>query len=91
MKYHITYDIVSDKRRKKVSDLLSDFGVRIQFSVFRLDVSKKQMKVIKTKCEELINPKTDSVLFIPYCQNCEENIGFVGQETHIYPVNFVDS
>lgn len=32
--YVVVYDISSDKQRKKVSDLLEGYGLRVQYSVF---------------------------------------------------------
>lgn len=90
MKYHIAYDIVSDKRRKKISDILSEYGIRIQFSIFRADLSKKQLKEILSKCNNIINTKTDSILFIPFCKDCESGLKVSGQETHTSIQNFID-
>jgi CRISPR-associated protein Cas2 len=37
----VTYDIVSDKRRRKVDKLLSEYGFRVNYSVFELEIGKK--------------------------------------------------
>ena len=39
MNYLITYDIEDDKRRKKISDLLEGYGVRVNYSVFEFYLS----------------------------------------------------
>ena len=37
MKYLVTYDIINDKKRTKLSDLLETYGYRVNYSVFELD------------------------------------------------------
>ena len=41
--YVVTYDIPSNKRRKKVSDLLEGYGRRVQYSVFECLLSAKKI------------------------------------------------
>jgi len=37
--YIVAYDIPSNRRRKKISDLLEGYGRRVQYSVFELMLS----------------------------------------------------
>ncbi len=46
----ITYDIVSDKRRKKIDKLLSEYGFRVNYSVFELEVTASKYDML---CEAL--------------------------------------
>ena len=39
----ITYDIADTKKRTKLSDLLEKHGVRVNYSVFELDISAKKL------------------------------------------------
>ena len=43
MNYLITYDIEDDKRRKKISDLLEGYGVRVNYSVLNFTYHKKSL------------------------------------------------
>ena len=70
MKYLITYDIENNKRRKKVSDELEAYGYRVNFSVFECELNQTKFKKLKTKLDELINKKTDSLRFYHICENC---------------------
>ncbi len=72
MNYIITYDIQKNKARKKVSDLLEQFGIRVQKSVFICEINKIQLDRIKTEVEKLIKKKTDSVIFFYNCNSCKE-------------------
>jgi len=83
MHLFIAYDISSDKKRNKVSKLLEDFGVRIQFSVFECELTKRELKEIKAKLSELINQKTDSVLFLFQCESCINKKEYMGIEISI--------
>lgn len=56
----ITYDISSDKKRRKVDKLLSSYGDRVNFSVFELEIKSSDYKKVKSKLKDLIG-KNDSV------------------------------
>ncbi|WP_286819517.1 CRISPR-associated endonuclease Cas2 [Desulfobacter sp. UBA2225] len=68
--YVVAYDVKSDKKRKKISELLEEWGVRVNFSVFECEIPRKALSPLKKKIEALINPKSDSVLYYPLCLNC---------------------
>lgn len=70
MKYIIAYDIQNDKKRRKVSKILEENGVRLQFSVFECKLNKKELKELKTKIDNIINSRSDSVLIFNLCENC---------------------
>jgi CRISPR-associated protein Cas2 len=57
----ISYDIVSDKRRTKVMQLLKGYGTRVQYSVFECELSATAFSAIGRKIRDLIDPNTDSV------------------------------
>lgn len=69
--YIITYDIVKDKTRTKVSKLLEDYGVRVQYSVFESDMDDKELERVMKKLKALIDPSTDNIKFYNLCANCE--------------------
>jgi len=68
--YLVAYDITNNKLRRKIEKLLCDYGVRLQYSVFRCvprsgDISELRMKlceVISKNRERLL--KSDSVVII---------------------------
>jgi len=87
MNYIISYDISSDKQRKKASNILEEFGVRIQYSVFQCELKKKEQLMLKNKLNEIINSKTDSVYFLPFCENCLNKRIMIGSEFSIRKIN----
>ncbi|GAB6074422.1 CRISPR-associated endonuclease Cas2 [Nautilia lithotrophica] len=71
MYYVVAYDITDDKRRKKVSELLEGYGIRVNFSVFEMDVSVKELNTIKRELKKIVSKKYDSVRFYHICKSCE--------------------
>lgn len=63
--YVITYDIPSDKRRKKVADLLEGYGRRVQYSVFECVLSAEKYQELQQRLHKRVNLKEDSVRFYP--------------------------
>jgi CRISPR-associated protein Cas2 len=65
MRYVISYDIVDERRRRRIAEALKDYGVRVQESVFVAELTellfqKMWLRVTKemgdlTKSEDKIN------------------------------------
>ena len=72
MKFLITYDIVNNKNRKKLSDLLETYGYRVNYSVFECELNKTKLKKLINEIKEkkYTNNKTDSLRFYNLCENC---------------------
>jgi len=72
MKYVVTYDISNDKRRTKLSDLLGTYGVRVNYSVFEIELNQIKLDKLLYEIElkKLINKKYDSIRFYHLCKNC---------------------
>jgi len=72
MKYVVTYDIANDKRRTKLSDLLGAYGIRVNYSVFEIELSerKREQLLHEIELKKLINKKYDSLRFYHLCENC---------------------
>lgn len=72
MNYLVTYDILDDKRRKKLSDILECYGFRVNYSVFEITLNQTKLNRLKKQIFDLdlIDKKTDSIRFYHICQNC---------------------
>jgi len=78
MQWIVAYDISSTKIRNKVSNILTKYGYRIQYSVFYIpEASRDEIEDLKEIIKPLINPKTDRIFFYPI----EEIVVFKG-----YPI-----
>jgi len=71
MKYVICYDIEDNKIRKKVSELLEGYGVRVNFSVFEADLKRGEVIFLLKEIKKIV-PKSNSVRFYHLCKNCIE-------------------
>jgi CRISPR-associated protein Cas2 len=69
----IAYDIKSNRRRSKVAKLLESNGERVNYSVFELILSGKQIDHMTGKLTEMIHHRTDKVLVYKICRRCIEN------------------
>ena len=56
----ITYDIASTKKRNKVAALLEGFGLRVNYSVFELDIKAKKLERLLKNLKALCG-KNDSL------------------------------
>ncbi|WP_022854433.1 CRISPR-associated endonuclease Cas2 [Thermodesulfatator atlanticus] len=75
----ISYDIADDKKRHKACEILKDFGVHVQKSVFECHLSEKELKSLIRLLTPLIDPKNDSLRFYPVCEKCRRRIKTFGK------------
>ena len=60
----VSYDISDNKRRKRVSDILEGYGMRVNRSLFEcLIKNAKALDALKKELIKEIDPKNDSVRF----------------------------
>ncbi len=62
--YLVCYDISDDKRLRRVAEVCSDFGVRLQYSVFECDLNASEKVVMEGKLKEVIDQEKDQVLYV---------------------------
>ena len=55
----IAYDITDKKRLRKLSKLLESYGLRVQYSVFEADISKKELRLLISQIEDIITRVSD--------------------------------
>lgn len=59
----IAYDIPDDRRRTRIAKVLGQYGDRIQYSVFIVDVLPASLLRLKSEVKGLIDSTEDSILF----------------------------
>lgn len=80
MKILIFYDIIENKTRNHIIDLLFDFNFqRIQFSVFLGEISKKKLKKLFNNINQIINSNEDSLYIFNLCEKDFNNCLFLGK------------
>lgn len=64
----VTYDVrISEgngaKRLRQVAKACQDYGQRVQYSVFEIELDPAQWVALKARLEAIINPETDSLRY----------------------------
>jgi len=62
MKWLVCFDISDDKKRDKIASLLEEYGIRVQKSVFEIEINKTNLERLTEKVAKLIK-KEDSIRF----------------------------
>ena len=79
--YLVSYDITSDRRRRRIANLLENYGKRIQYSVFECDLAvKRYQKLYQEIAKETMDMTDGSVRFYYLCANCMPKMRLIGQE-----------
>ena len=55
-----------------------DFGQRVQFSVFEIEVEPAQWTALKAQLEAIINPETDSLRYYFLGANWKRRVEHIG-------------
>jgi CRISPR-associated protein Cas2 len=63
-RYFVTYDIADPKRLRMVFRIMKGAGEHVQLSVFRCDLSDRQVEELITDLQGVIQPRDDQVLVI---------------------------
>jgi CRISPR-associated protein Cas2 len=78
MRYIISYDITDDKRRLRIANLLLNYGVRVQYSVFECRLNEALLAKLRARLERLLKPDEDNIRIYRLCTACEREIIALG-------------
>lgn len=79
--YVVSYDITSDKRRRKIAKILENYGKRIQYSVFECDLDEAgYRKLYREIVKATVDMDDGSVRFYYLCGNCVPKMQLIGQD-----------
>jgi CRISPR-associated protein Cas2 len=84
----VSYDIVSDLRRRKVMKTLEGFGKRVQYSVFECLLSVAQIVDLQRKLKKLVG-KDDSLRFYFISADDVKRIALMGGANVTADRNFI--
>jgi CRISPR-associated protein Cas2 len=71
--YLISYDIRHPKRWRNVYRQLQGRGERIQYSLFRARLTRRQVEELRWELERLL-AKEDDLMFVHLCPQCAERV-----------------
>lgn len=79
----VSYDVATSaqggtRRLRQVARACRDFGQRVQYSVFEIEVDAAQWTLLKRRLTGLIDPDVDSLRFYFLGNNWEKRIEHVG-------------
>jgi len=77
----VVYDIVNDKNRRIVGEILEAYGTRVNRSVFECSVKSKVILLkLQKALEHEIDLKVDSLRLYVVCSNCIQKAWVAGDE-----------
>lgn len=62
--YIVTYDVCDPKRLRKVFKVMTAHGDHLQLSVFRCELSHRELVELRAKLARVIHHEQDQVLFV---------------------------
>jgi len=79
----VTYDVRTGeaggaRRLRRVARACQDFGQRVQYSVFEIEVDPAQWTLLKARLEGVIDKKTDSLRYYYLGANWRNRVEHVG-------------
>lgn len=79
----VTYDVGTTQgngaaRLRGVARACRDFGQRVQFSVFEIEVDPAQWTRLKARLESIIDPEVDSLRYYHLGANWQRRVEHVG-------------
>ena len=79
----VTYDVNTEttagqKRLRKVAKQGENYGQRVQNSVFECLIDNAQLKILKARLTDLIDPKKDSLRFYYLGNNWRGRVEHIG-------------
>jgi CRISPR-associated protein Cas2 len=73
----VSYDISADTARRRVYNVLKNYGKRVQYSVFECHLSDPQLHLLRNRLLAEIDD-SDSLRWYPLCAWCSETVFFQG-------------
>lgn len=86
MYYVIAFDVSSDKVRRKLTKILLNRGVRIQESVFALNLKQHELKALTKRLENTLNQQGIIHIF-QVCAACAKKSLAINVEPEYYIID----
>jgi len=83
MLVQVTYDVQTGEaggaaRLRRVAKACRDFGQRVQYSVFEIEVDSAQWTLLRARLEKIIDPERDSLRYYYLGSNWHRRIEHIG-------------
>jgi CRISPR-associated protein Cas2 len=74
----VSYDIVTDRRRRRLAKALGKHLQRVQYSVFEGPIPERRLHALRAAAAKSIHPPEDSVRIYTLCARCRESLDLLG-------------
>ncbi len=74
----VAYDIADPRRLNRVAKVMKDFGVRVQKSIFEVEVSPAAFREMRQRTEAVMELAEDGVKYFPLCDRCADTLVAIG-------------
>lgn len=79
----VTYDVSTETaggpgRLRRIAKACRDYGQRVQYSVFEIEVDPAQWVALKSRLEAIFDPTTDSLRYYYLGANWQRRVEHVG-------------
>ncbi len=75
----VAYDIVDNKQRSRVFNILKNCGEPVQYSVFECWLTRRQLDRVRERVKEHLGEE-DQVRWYPLCSWCRDRIFWQGRQ-----------
>lgn len=75
----VSYDIAHPRRINRIAKIMKDYGLRVQKSIFEVDVTIVQFQQMRLRIETELDPEEDGVKYFPLCGKCSGVWLHIGQ------------
>jgi CRISPR-associated protein Cas2 len=90
MLYVICYDIPSNRRRRKLANVILDFGGRFQDSCYEVEIpTKSRHRLLLARIWDVLLPEEDTVRIYRLCAECAAEAQTLGINTVPEPLQQV--
>jgi len=81
----VAYDIAHPRRLNRVAKIMKDYGVRVQKSIFEVELDNKRFAEMKKRVRDVILEEEDGVKYFPLCEKCAGTVEIIGQGIFVDP------
>lgn len=81
----VAYDIADPKRLAQIAKIMSDYGSRVQKSIFEVSLGNQAFQEMRRRVEKVIAPEVDGVKYFQLCGRCAATVEIIGKGHFIDP------
>lgn len=75
----VSYDIVDNKKRTRIANIMEDYGTRVQYSVFECNLTNKMLDKMIDEVLRYTDAEADSLRIYEICEGCKSKIRIYGK------------